>query len=769
MPPQREATGVMSAAPQRRRSVPLPPVEATERGLAIGAVVWQGLWQAGIARDTSGWPPMAFVLFGLAAASLVGIVLTNWPGWHRRAQVGIVVLDILALVSAGCLLIVTLPEPASGGMTAGALLCALAAGVAGLLLPARQAVVLVGLITLGQLVLLIALFEPNHDVATVVLNPLNAFLIAVVTIAARRSLIRSAEDAEQAAALLLAAQASAASVTATEQRLLVEERLLHETVLNTLTAIVRGGIGTSDESRALLRTRSEQSAHVLEDFDSVRTALHGSDPDLDLSEALALVRASGADVTLDVAALARLDGVVYDAFIGAVREALANTARHAGATAVSVTATVTDSARPDARVVVRDDGVGFDPRSVRSRFGIDRAITASMSLVSGTAQIESAPGAGTAVTLRWRAPAVPRSAWLGIDRDAFTVPVIAAYGMFGALSIALTWPGVTDPKASMVAAALAVVAGVTLVAATRRGPLTTSVVLVVLGLAPLIYTLQRLSTVDSTAPWVEWSSTIISGLFLVVAARGPWWAWIAALGMWLSIQGDPLHELLQPGSAIIIAGGVLAHLLRSSASQLDASIAARAEQESATSSAEQSITRLRRRYAALSESDAGPLLVAIAEDMLDPSDDAVRASCSAEEGFIRAVMRLEPDADWLQGLAFELAKLARSRGVRLDVDISAVPAPGAPVPQALMEVCMDAVAAADPSEPCRLTARREDTDLAIRLVLATVHGWDGPDVEGDAYAYGILVHRDPSAVMIEARIGTTNEAAMDMSRQGSNG
>ena len=767
----RPAEGVTSTASRRSlpRAEPLAPVEATERGMAIAAVVWQGLWQAGIARDTVGWPPLAFGLFVLAALSLVGIVLTSWPGWHRRVQVLVVALDILALLLAGSVLIIALPSPDSGGMTTGSLLCALAAGVAGLLLPTRQASLVIGLVALAQFAILAVLFADGSGqvFATVVLSPLNTFLIAVVTLAARRSLIRSAEAAERAAMALLAAEASAASVTATEQRLLVEERLLHETVLNTLTAIVRGGIGTSDESRALLRARSEQSAQVLEEFHTGRTALDGSDPMADLADAVALARAGGAHVALDIASLTKLNGPVYGAFIGAVREVLANAARHSGATAVTVTATVTDAARTDARVVVSDNGVGFDPRSVRSRFGLDRAINASMHLINGTARVDSALGEGTTVSLRWREPSARRSAWLGIDRDAFTVPVIVAYGLFGALSIALTWPGVSDPALALAGAALAVVAGATLVSATRRGPLTTRVVLIVLALAPLIYQLQRMSTVNSDAPWVEWSSTIISGLFLVVAARGPWWAWIAALGTWLSIQGDPLHELLQPGSAIIIAGGVLAHLLRTSAAQLDASIAARALQESATQSAEQSITRLRTRYAALGESDAGALLVAIADDMLDPSDDAVRASCSAEEGFIRAVMRLEPDADWLQGLAFELAKRARALGVRLDVDISTGPSVGSVAPAGLAETCMAALAVADQREPCRLTARQEDAEVAIRLVLRAVDNANPPDVTGIAAAYGILVHDDPGAVMVEARIPDARRSALGMAGQGS--
>jgi signal transduction histidine kinase len=73
-----------------------------------------------------------------------------------------------------------------------------------------------------------------------------------------------------------------------------------------------------------------------------------------------------------------------------VQEALTNIQRHARARHASVLV-----ARRDGRlrVVVEDDGVGFDPSSPTHRLGL-AGIVERVALVDGTATIESAPGAG---------------------------------------------------------------------------------------------------------------------------------------------------------------------------------------------------------------------------------------------------------------------------------------------------------------------------------------------------------------------------------------
>ncbi|KXO89317.1 sensor histidine kinase [Tsukamurella pseudospumae] len=96
--------------------------------------------------------------------------------------------------------------------------------------------------------------------------------------------------------------------------------------------------------------------------------------------------------------------VPSDALTGAIAataEALRNVQRHAGTgDRASVDAVFEESGFS---VVVRDDGVGFDPRTVApDRLGVAGSILGRMrSIPGGAAAVESAPGAGTVVTVRW--------------------------------------------------------------------------------------------------------------------------------------------------------------------------------------------------------------------------------------------------------------------------------------------------------------------------------------------------------------------------------
>lgn len=78
-----------------------------------------------------------------------------------------------------------------------------------------------------------------------------------------------------------------------------------------------------------------------------------------------------------------------------VQEALTNVARHSGAGRASVLATCRGSRL---RVVVEDDGAGFDPSLPTGRLGIG-GMRERMELVGGELRIESTPGSGAAVVI----------------------------------------------------------------------------------------------------------------------------------------------------------------------------------------------------------------------------------------------------------------------------------------------------------------------------------------------------------------------------------
>jgi signal transduction histidine kinase len=77
------------------------------------------------------------------------------------------------------------------------------------------------------------------------------------------------------------------------------------------------------------------------------------------------------------------------------QEALHNVARHAGARAASVTLRQADGGL---HLVVRDDGVGFDPAGpgAGGRLGL-ASMRERVRLLNGTLEIQSAPGRGAAV------------------------------------------------------------------------------------------------------------------------------------------------------------------------------------------------------------------------------------------------------------------------------------------------------------------------------------------------------------------------------------
>ena len=97
--------------------------------------------------------------------------------------------------------------------------------------------------------------------------------------------------------------------------------------------------------------------------------------------------------------------------VAAAREALTNVRKHARATRAVVYCEIAEGS---AVVSVRDDGHGFDPRTQPRGTGLRESIEGRLARVGGSALIESAPGAGTHVSLQL--PAHPGSPQLRLAR-----------------------------------------------------------------------------------------------------------------------------------------------------------------------------------------------------------------------------------------------------------------------------------------------------------------------------------------------------------------
>ena len=192
------------------------------------------------------------------------------------------------------------------------------------------------------------------------------------------------------------------------------ERLLHDTVLNTLTALARAG--ADDPTGAVSRCR--QDVALIEDAlgDQDNPAAVDGRESGDLAGAVLAVvadlRGRGLRVHIDFDGEAgpAVPARVTAAVANATREALSNVAAHAGTgeawVQVRHPASAAGADVPGrVEVTVRDQGAGFDvDRIDRSRLGLRRSITERIADCGGRAAVWSAPGHGAVVRMCWPAP-----------------------------------------------------------------------------------------------------------------------------------------------------------------------------------------------------------------------------------------------------------------------------------------------------------------------------------------------------------------------------
>lgn len=113
---------------------------------------------------------------------------------------------------------------------------------------------------------------------------------------------------------------------------------------------------------------------------------------------------SGCDVVVEVAALPAMSDDVELVLFRACQEALTNVARHSEATRADVSLVALEGRL---RLTIEDNGVGFDPGETNDRFGLG-GVAERVELVGGHLRLQSAPGAGTAVTVDVDAAGPPR-------------------------------------------------------------------------------------------------------------------------------------------------------------------------------------------------------------------------------------------------------------------------------------------------------------------------------------------------------------------------
>ena len=263
-----------------------------------------------------------------------------------------------------------------------------------------------------------ALTQPGADARKLAVPAILLLVVGFVHVYGRRQLYGQAAAADAALAWTdQAASEQFAIMSATIERR-EHERLVHDTVLNTLTAL---GRATGDDVTGSVH-RCRQDVALIEaalgDPSELAAAARHPSGDLlgELRAVVAGMRARGLAVRLEVGeeGVPAVPARVATALSSAAREALSNVVTHAGTGEARLRVRVTLADDPEAPcrldVVVRDYGTGFDLDQVDpARLGLRRSISERIADCGGRADIWSAPGRGTAIRLSWPASTVPAS------------------------------------------------------------------------------------------------------------------------------------------------------------------------------------------------------------------------------------------------------------------------------------------------------------------------------------------------------------------------
>ncbi|MEV4076060.1 sensor histidine kinase [Nonomuraea fuscirosea] len=209
----------------------------------------------------------------------------------------------------------------------------------------------------------------------------------------------------------LVARAREAGVHDERQRM---AREIHDTLAQGFTGIIsqlRAAEQAGDDPAGRHRHLAAAAGLARESLSEARRSVDALRPEplraARLEEALASVAGRWSDlhgvpVRVTTTGTARpMPPEAEVALLRAAQEALANVAKHAGATRVGLTLSYLED---EVALDVRDDGSGFDPArlggdAARAGFGLE-AMRQRIEELSGTLAVESEPGAGTGISAR---------------------------------------------------------------------------------------------------------------------------------------------------------------------------------------------------------------------------------------------------------------------------------------------------------------------------------------------------------------------------------
>lgn len=375
-------------------------VQAAAWPLAMAVTDWEGIRLR----------PLAGAAYGLQVAATLGLCAL---GWLRRSFPVRVVLAN-AVLSAAALLIGGL-STANGYATSfshPAVPLAVWAGMlATICLPRRPAAAVLGGLALAYVVGAAGTLTLGpqtlsgfaSEMVSLIGVPVLAALLAKPWLEAGGARLAAESELQGARAFVKAAEAR-------EVERAKQYRTLHDTVLSTLSALSRGSL---DPQQHDIRQRIAADADYLRGLIATTDSAAGMYLVGELARLTREQASAGLRVHPHIADVP--DEVPTDvarAVSDCVREALNNVVKHSGTKEAWVTVVGNTEANPidpqpgagtKLLVTITDRGTGFDTSRPRRGLGLKGSIKARMSEAGGAAEVDSEPGQGTTVELRWPA------------------------------------------------------------------------------------------------------------------------------------------------------------------------------------------------------------------------------------------------------------------------------------------------------------------------------------------------------------------------------
>ncbi|MBA3744534.1 GAF domain-containing sensor histidine kinase, partial [Sporichthya sp.] len=236
-------------------------------------------------------------------------------------------------------------------------------------------------------------FVAGHDQVGRLFGPDEERLAELVARLAGAALERLRIQAESKGQIIAAQEAERSRVA----------RDLHDEIGQALTGVLLGVRLVESAGPGELHARADELRRtVTAAIDSVQRLAFALRPavldDLGLVAALRRLTEQGHDLdveleTVDLDPVDRFAPDVETTAYRIVQESLTNVLRHSGATRASI---VAGRNQHRLRIVVEDDGRGFDRSAAGNRLGL-RGMRERAELVGGTLRVDSEPGRGTSV------------------------------------------------------------------------------------------------------------------------------------------------------------------------------------------------------------------------------------------------------------------------------------------------------------------------------------------------------------------------------------